>query len=179
MSRRLLPLFLIVSLVPVPVFADLRDAVAPETKAPNALAEPGALLASALEAVAQAPQSAIEAAAARKNAGKRKMYIGLGTVGAGVLIAVLGTSTCSTEDIFSGDCRTQGVSKAPLIGGLVGAAGGGVFAWGLFQWYDANGELNRLAVQGPGTTAAIPLNEDWAVSVAAGTRPAASLAFSW
>lgn len=136
------------------------------------------LLEAALEgALAQAAQPELDAALVRKASGKRKMFIGIGGMVGGVLIGTLAASNCTVDDIFHDACR--GESNAALLGGLVSAGSGGVFLWGLIEWMDANGDINRANARPAGGAAIIPLGEDWTVKVAAGRRPSASLAFGW
>lgn len=115
-------------------------------------------------------QESYDAAESRKNSAKRKMYIGLGAVGGGFLIAAA---------YGTGDDRLN--SEEFTTGMLINAGGGVVFVWGLMQYLDANGDMNRLNDQRPsaGPTASLTLTRHQAIEIGGGRNPTVAYALSW
>lgn len=113
-------------------------------------------------------QESYDVVQTRKRSAKRKMYVGLGAVGGGLLItAVYG----------SGDDRLH--SEEFTTGMLISAGGGVVFAWGLMQYLDASDDMNRLNDRRPADSASIRLTDHQAIRLGAGSSSSVSYALSW
>jgi hypothetical protein len=114
-------------------------------------------------------QKDYDTAQSRKNLAKLKMYIGLGAVGGGFLIALSGTESSGPD------------TGRIMTGMMIDAGGGIVFLWGLVGFFDANGDMNRLNTQRPSgsTSALIPFSDHQGIRVALGTRSTAAYTVGW
>lgn len=102
-------------------------------------------------------QREFDAAKAKKSSGKKKMLIGLGVATIGIVVAVAATDSCVNSIINNGTC--DGSSGAATLGWIADLGGSGVFVWGLIDYFDGNGDMNRLAATKPGTSAAIAFGD--------------------
>jgi hypothetical protein len=124
-------------------------------------------------------QRQYDAAKVRKDGSKKKMLIGLGLVGGGAVMIATGGSNCTIEVNFVPNCGMSAMSK---LGLATNAAGGGVFIWGLVQFFDANSELNRLAATKPAgknVSVSIGMGQHQTLSLGLGQRSTVGYRVSW
>jgi hypothetical protein len=125
-------------------------------------------------------QREFDTAMQRKSSGKKKMLIGAGVSVGGMLIAALGAgSSCDVEEVLVGGTCDDGLGLV-WVGTAAAVGGSGLLLWGGIEYFDANGDLNRLNARRPQSTASfIPLNDRFSVGVSAGARNAVAIRTSW
>jgi len=123
-------------------------------------------------------QRQYDEAVAHKARAKRNMFIGLGTSIVGFVLAATASSDCTDAILSGGDCSTG--NGRLTLGWITNLAGGGVFIWGLVDYFDANGDMNRLAVQKPSKNALlVPIGEHQSIGVSIGKTSNLSYRVKW
>jgi hypothetical protein len=125
-------------------------------------------------------QKEYDIAKARKNNGKKKMFIGLALDGAGIATIFAAGTSCGIEDALRDGCSRN--LSVMAIGGLMGAGGGIAFIWGLIEYIDGNGDVRSLERQRPASqnqAAEIPLGNHQAVALTVGKRSSLGYRVSW
>ena len=154
--------------------ADIATAEPLAVSAPATLATVGPQL----PASPQEWQRQYDTARARRKSGLKKVIIGLAMGGAGVAMAVAGTSTCANSS-FDNDCAGSGT--VATVGVLTSAASAVPFWWGVIQWVGANGDVRSLEATRPAATGsqAIRFGDRHTIQFAAGLRPSVAYKVSW
>jgi hypothetical protein len=127
--------------------ANLAWAQAPEiTSDASAVFKPADLRSAVSNMLEQVPQTRTEwqrqydKAQLDRSSGRRKMLIGYGAMGAGMVIAIASVSSC---DYYSCDGGMGGA----VLGNFI-ALGGGVYgSWGFYEWYRAGNKIDLLDLQ--------------------------------
>jgi hypothetical protein len=180
---------LIATLVAAPAFAQDPVPVAPPTGTvafqpsvarPAGLPfSPAALAGIARQQTLTQPewQRQYDAAKTRRKSGQKKFLIGVGMGVGGTLMMAGGYAAAMSDDCDP--CRSA--QAVALIGtGLV--VGGGVsFWWGIMDWAQGNGALNRLQATKPvgGLAHSVPLTEHQALQFSLGARAGIGYRVAW
>lgn len=112
----------------------------------------------------------------RKATAKKKILVGLGLVGVGLVVSTNGAGDVS--------CKTTSTTVSCDSGSHLGLAiacnlaGAGLFGWGMYDIYEANQELNRLA--GQKTSNLLPISDHQSIVASSfGSRTAVGYGLSW
>jgi hypothetical protein len=124
-------------------------------------------------------QREYEQALDRKSSGKKKMLIGAAATVGGALFAGMAARECDVDDFIDGNGCDDELDLA-WLGYLTSVAGGGMLIWGGIEFFDANGDLNRLEQRRPtSSSASIPLTRHLELLVGGGARKSLSASVSW
>lgn len=126
-------------------------------------------------------QKQYDTAKNRKDSGKKKIFIGLGASSVGFLLMVAAPSSVSCPTSATSVSSCSDGSGLLTLGLLTNLAGDGVFVWGLVEFFDANGEMNRLDAHRPAGKSAttFALSDHQAITIGNGAQKTLSYGVSW
>jgi hypothetical protein len=124
-------------------------------------------------------QRQYDAAKARQKRATKRIFIGLGVVLGGAVLAGAGlASGLETDSHCSGTC---GSSVVALIGAAASVAGGVTFWWGMIDRAAASGSVSTLEATRPpaGPSKTVALTEHQALHVSIGARTSVGYCVAW